>query len=247
MGFITNTLMPSIYIFIKDVRQYYNKPPVITFAFLVPGFIVFLFAMEVAVLCPSKTIPGLIALSIMFSSMTVPQSALGGDRKVGSIDRLIYAPISPFSILLSKTYAGLFFGLSGFIIAIALIVPFAAVPIISPWYTALAALLGSTIFSFLGTLIAAVFEITQSMAIANTLRFLMIFLCGVFIPVYFLPWYLQPISLSLPLTYVTELFRYGLFGMYDVVDPISSLIISIIFTVALGIVTVRVLDRELIP
>ena len=247
MGLISNTLRPSIYVFLKDVRQYYNKPPVITFAFLLPGFLVFLFAMEVAVLCPSKTIPGLLALSIMFSSMTVPQSALGGDRKVKSIDRLIYSPITPTSILLSKTYAGLFFGLSGFLVAIGLIIPFATIPIISPLYTILAAILGSIIFSFVGTLIASIFEITQSMAIANTLRFLMLFLCGVFIPVYFLPWYLQPISFSLPLTYVAELFRYGLYGMYDVVDPVTSLAISIIFTITLWIVTIRVLDRELIP
>ncbi len=242
-----NTLLPSIYIFLKDVKQYYNKPPVLTFAFLVPGMIVALFAMEIAVLCPSKTIPGLLSLSLMFSSMTVPQSALGGDRKVGSIERLIYAPITPLSILLSKTYAGLLFGFSGFIIAVLLILPFSAVPIVSPIYTLLAAVIGSIIFSFLGIIIATLFEITQSMAIANTLRFLMIFLCGVFIPVYFLPIYLLPLSLSLPLTYITELMRYGLYGMFDYIDPVTSLTISIIYLITLGIVAIRLLEKRLMP
>ncbi len=244
---LRDVLRLSYLIFVKDVRQYYNKPPVITFAFLVPGALVALFAMEVAVLCPSKTIPGLISLGVMFSSMTVPQSALGADRKLGTIDRLVFAPIKPYVILLSKLYAGFLFGVVGASVSILLVLPFASVPLIHPIYVLASVVLGSMIFSLIGVLIAIMFELTESMSVSNALRFLMLFLCGVFIPVYFLPWFLQPISLSLPLTYVAELMRYGLFGMFDFIDPLTSLVVSVIYAFFLLLVTNRLLEKKLMP
>ena len=69
------------------------------------------------------------------------------------------------------------------------------------------------------------------MIIMNILRFAMIFLSGIFISVFMLPWFLQPVSYVLPLTYVVELMRYSFYGIYDVVNPVTSIVALIIILI----------------
>jgi len=87
----------------------------------------------------------------------------------------------------------------------------------------------------MGVLLAfAVRDPAQAMTIFNTIRFPMIFLCDVIIPVSKLPQYLSLISLATPLTYSVEAIRYALVGDYDLVPPqISIPIIFISFFVFL--------------
>ena len=95
----------------------------------------------------------------------------------------------------------------------------------------IAIILGSIVFSLIGSIIALLASIENSMVVMNILRFTMMFLSGIFIPVFMLPWFLQPVSYVSPLTYVVELMRYSFYGIYDVVNPVTSIVALIIILV----------------
>jgi ABC-2 type transport system permease protein len=74
-------------------------------------------------------------------------------------------------------------------------------------------LLGAGVFSLLG-LIASVMvrEVFEAMTLMNFLRFPILFISGVFMPLEALPAWAKPIAMVSPLTYVVELLRFGISG-----------------------------------
>ena len=74
----------------------------------------------------------------------------------------------------------------------------------------------------------AVKDPAQAMTIFNSVRFPMMFLSNMIIPVTKFPPYLTPISFAIPLTYSVEAVRYALLGSYDVIPPQIALTVTII-------------------
>jgi len=74
-------------------------------------------------------------------------------------------------------------------------------------------LLGAGAFLLLG-LIAPVMvrEVFEAMTLMNFLRFPILFISGVFMPVEALPAWVKPVAMVSPLTYVVELLRFGISG-----------------------------------
>jgi len=74
-------------------------------------------------------------------------------------------------------------------------------------------LLSATAFSALGAFVSvAVKEVFEAQTLANFIRFPMMFLGGVFVPVESLPGWLQIVARLLPLTYAVEALRAALSG-----------------------------------
>jgi len=106
--------------------------------------------------------------------------------------------------------------------------------------------LSAFVFSVFGTLVSvAVKEIFDAMTLANFFRFPMIFLCGVFIPVSVLPSFLHPLAYVLPLTYSVDLIRFFITGSYDIVHPVVSVVVLIIYSTVLFYLSVFVLKRRI--
>ncbi|WFO75176.1 ABC transporter permease [Desulfurococcaceae archaeon MEX13E-LK6-19] len=227
----------------KDLRQYYAKPPTISWGILTPAAIVGVLA--IAVSYNWRIIPGLVGLALMFSSSTMAQVCIGIERRFGSFERLLYAPVTLGSIIIAKSLGGIVFGLIGACMSIAIIMVFVKIRIVYMLTFFTAVLLGSIIFSLIGIIAAVVMRIENSMVFMNTLRFLMLFLSGIFIPIYMLPSIVQLVSYALPLTYIVELLRYSMYCRYDLIDPITSLISLVLYTITLTIVTKWIVEKKI--
>jgi ABC-2 type transport system permease protein len=109
----------------------------------------------------------------------------------------------------------------------------------------LALLLSAAAFSALGAFVSvAVKEVFEAQTLANFIRFPMMFLGGVFVPVASMPSGLQVIARALPLTYAVEALRAALAGG-SWADIMLDLVALAAFAVVLFALAVRVLAQRL--
>ena len=106
-------------------------------------------------------------------------------------------------------------------------------------------LLSAAAFSALGAFVSVtVKEVFEAQTLANFIRFPMIFLGGVFVPVASMPPALQVVARFLPLTYGVEALRAAL-GQQTRIQPGLDLLALLAFTVGLFLATARILARRL--
>ena len=208
------SLRGSLVIAEKDARIYYIKPPVIIFGILFPIFFFLAFALGKEVL-PYILVPGLVAMTLFFTSSSVGPLVIPWERTARTYERLLTTPVSLFSLRLGDTLAGLVFGIV--ISSISLIIGFIffGAKVIHPFLLTGGILSSSLCFSCLGTLLSspATKNPSQVMMLSTLIRFPLIFISGIFIPLENLPRWgklLAPIS---PLTYTTDIIRYSLYGV----------------------------------
>ncbi len=217
----------AFYITKKDLKEYYFKPPTISWGIAFP----FVFALAFLLRGWDKLwlAPGLLTLSLFFGSTSMSAASIVFERRTESFERLLLFPISYLGVALGKSLSSFFFGLLSSTATVAIIQIFL---LITPHNLTLLALciLGSALqFSSMGVLLSfAVKDPAQAMTIFNSVRFPMIFLCNVIIPISKLPQYLTPISLAIPLTYSAEAIRYALVGNYDILPPQLSIPLTFI-------------------
>jgi len=220
-------LRGALYIAKKDLKEYYFKPPTISWGIAFP--LVFAFAFLLRGWDKLWLAPGLLTLSLFFGSTSMSAASIVFERRTESFERLLLFPISYLGVALGKSLSSFFFGIFSSIATVAIIQLFLS---ISPHNPALLALciVGSALqFSSMGVLLSfAVKDPAQAMTVFNSIRFPMIFLCNIIIPVSKLPQYLTPISLAIPLTYSVEAIRYALVGGYDIVPPQISVPLTFI-------------------
>ncbi len=200
------------YIALKDMRAYYLKPPNISWGILFPGALILAFAIrtpgDLRVLAP-----GLVTMTALFSATSMEAIVITFERRTGALERLMLAPITLPAMLAGKVLGGILFGLA---ISAVVLVGVTAGFGLAAWRLApafLALLLSTAAFSALGALVSvAVREVFEAQTLANLLRFPMIFLCGVFVPLSRLPAVLQVLARALPLTYAVEAVEAALLG-----------------------------------
>jgi ABC-2 type transport system permease protein len=208
----------------KDMRTYYLKPPAISWGIVFPVAWTLAFYLR----SPGdfeELVPGLIAMTILFSTTAAEAVVINFEMRLGSLERLLLAPVSPRAVLLGKVLGGFLFGLlmtsvvtAGTVIGLDL----------RPDLTALipVAVISLLVFSSMGALFSVGFkEVFEAQTFLNLPRFLMVFLCGVVYPISAMPSPLQFVSQILPLTYTVE----GLRGAFSVVSS-SPLIASFVLT-----------------
>ncbi len=209
---LVDDLRGMFYIALKDLRAYYFKPPNISWGILFP----FAFVLAFAIRNPGETrelVPGLLGLTILFGTSSMDAIVIVFERRIGSLERLMLAPIKLPALLAGKLLGGMTFGLT--VTAAVLVVALAAFGIGGVnWLLLLLALLFSAAaFSALGAFVSvAVREVFEAQTLANFIRFPMMFLGGVFVPVAAMPPGLQAVARLLPLTYSVEAFRAALDG-----------------------------------
>jgi len=207
---LVDDLRGIFYIALKDLRAYYFKPPNISWGILFP----FAFILAFAIRDPGdlrSLVPGLLALTILFGTSSMEAIVIVFERRIGSLERLLLAPVRLPALLAGKLLGGMTFGLTvtSVVLVISLVI-FGAGEV--NWLMlVLALLLSSLAFSALGAFVSvAVREIFEAQTLANFIRFPMMFLGGVFVPVTSLPVWLQVIARLLPLTYAVEALRASL-------------------------------------
>ncbi len=200
------------YLALKDLRAYYFKPPNISWGILFP----FAFILAFAIRDPGNIralVPGLLALTILFGTSSMEAIVIVFERRIGSLERLLLAPIRLPALLAGKLLGGMVFGLTvALVVLVIALVVFGAGGV--NWLLLLLGLLlSAAAFSSLGALVSvAAKEVFEAQTLANFIRFPMMFLGGVFVPVASLPVGLQIVARALPLTYAVETLRTALSG-----------------------------------
>ena len=209
---LVDDLRGMYYIALKDLRAYYLKPPNVSWGILFP----FAFVLAFIIRNPGdfrSLIPGLIALTLLFSTTSMEAIVITFERRIGSLERLFLSPIRMPAILGGKLLGGMVFGLGISIIVSVIAILLFPVNGIQWFMFFLAILFSAASCAALGAFVSvAVKEVFEAQTLANFVRFPMMFLGGVFIPVDSLPAWLQVVARCLPLTYSVEAIRTSIFG-----------------------------------
>ena len=191
------------YIMLKDMKTYYLKPPAVSWGIIFPVAWILAFYLR----NPQdfeQLLPGLIALTALFSTTAAEAVVINLELRLRSLERLLLAPISLPAVLLGKVLGGVIFGLI-MTAAVTLGSMLIFEPQVNLLYLALILLPSLLVFSSLGALLCVlVKEVFEAQTLLNFPRFLMIFLCGVVYPVLAMPCVLRHIAYLLPLTYTVD-------------------------------------------
>ena len=197
----------------KDITIYYFKPNIIVIGALFPLFMFLAFAAGNSA-GPSVMIPGLIAITILFSSSSIEPVSIPIERRMKTFDRLVSAPISMHAIILGESLSGFLYSIGiAFVPLVAGLLIFGT-PVTNFLVLITGILLTSFCFATMGTLFAA--YPTESpgdiMSMLNLVRLPLIFISGVFIPIESIPAIGQVAAYFSPLTYGNDLIQSAYHG-----------------------------------
>lgn len=198
----------------KDIRIYYAKPPVLMWGVIMP-FFMFL-SWSVGRNKPTGAlIPSLVAITVFFTSSSIGPVIIPWEKGMRTFERLLAAPVSLTAVLLGKTLAGLIFG-----IAVALI------PLIVGWIVlgaqvtglltlGLTLLFAAGAFSSLGVLFSTMpgRDVGSVMVPATLIRWPLLFISGLFIPLGDLGEWGRVVSFISPLTFANDALNGAMGGM----------------------------------
>jgi ABC-2 type transport system permease protein len=222
------------YIALKDMRTYYLKPPSVSWGIVFPTAWILAFYLR----NPQnfeQLVPGLIAMTILFSTTAAEAVVINFELRIGSLERLLLAPISLPAVLLGKVIGGTIFGVMMTMVVTVGSVLGLGLFQVNLVYLALIIIPSLLVFSSLGALLCVlVKEVFEAQTLLNLPRFLMIFLSGVVYPVSAMPIVLQYIAYLLPLTYTVDGLRQSFstsrdtFVLFDVLALVGFFILFVL-------------------
>lgn len=167
------------------------------------------------------------------------------ERRIGSLERLLLAPVRLPALLAGKLLGGMTFGLTVTLVVLAIALGVFGTGGINWLMLLMALLLSAAAFSALGAFVSvAVREVFEAQTLANFIRFPMMFLGGVFVPVASMPVWLQIIARLLPLTYSVEALRTALSGGTWATAALDLAVLAA-FSLGLFLLAVYILARRL--
>jgi len=228
----------------KDMKIYYSKGPVVLMGVMFPAFMFLAFAFG-RNMAPVSLMPGLIAISVFFTCSAIAPITMPWETQARTLERLVSSPIATWTILLGDMLASM---LTGIIISIVPIIIALAVgtTIVNPLMLLVAIILGSVCFATASLIISSppASAPQYSQMISSFVKFPLIFISGVFVPLSELPGFARGICFISPLTYFTDLTRYTTGG--ENYFPVASDLLAIIgFTVASWVIAVKLHNRTL--
>jgi ABC-2 type transport system permease protein len=208
-----NQLKRSLGIAKKDIRIYYQKGPVITFGLLMPLFLFLAFLIGNRDLSTIFLVSGLIGMTLFFTATAVSPIIAPWEAQLQTLERLISAPISITTLILGDVLASFVFGIGITLVPVALGLVL-GVNIVHPLILILGIILAGACFSCFGLLLSVPPTNAPSniMMISSLVRFPLVFISGIFIPLNTMPSWGKIIASLSPLTYFTDLTRYSLNG-----------------------------------
>jgi len=241
---LIDDLRCMIAIVLKDLRAYYFKPPNISWGMIFP----FAFLLAFVIRNPGDTealVPGLLGLTLLFGTTSMEAIVITFERRIGALERLLLAPMRLSALLAGKLLGGVIFGMITATVTLGIGALAFGVETVRWALLVSAMLMSAAAFSAVGVLVSVlVNEVFEAQTLANGLRFPMIFLGGVFVPVSALPDPLPVVARFFPLTYGVEALRFALGGAGSPARSLMDLGVLAAFTVVLFVVSVRVLARR---
>lgn len=229
---------------VKDMKVYYLRPGMIMFGFLMPFFMFFSFSVR-REMGAEQGIARLLALTTFFTAAAAGPFIIPLERRLGTYDRLLAAPMSLLTLLLGKTAVGAFFaiGVSAFALAAGVVV-FGAT-IAQPWLLIAGILLASFSFSALGLIFGSIPTRNPGdvMMPSTLLRWGLLFVSGVFIPLSEMSPVAQAVAYLSPLTYAQDLMNHAMMGI-GLLSPWLDLAVLLVTGVLFLIPSIKMHQRS---
>ena len=214
-------------ILLKDMRNYYLKPPNVSWGIIFPiAWTLMFFLKSHTAIDVRDILPGVMSLSILFGSTSMLAVTITFERRSRSFERLLLAPINLNILMLAKTTGAIVFGILNAFVPV-IIAAFMTDLSGTDWFSVVSSVFLIAVTStFLGLFIAvSVSEVFEAQTFSNFFRFPMVFLCGLFIPIAELPSVMRPLSYSLPLTYGADILKTAISGNGYIWPGLSFLIL----------------------
>jgi ABC-2 type transport system permease protein len=233
----------------KDIRIYYAKGPVVIFGLFMPLFLFLAFAAGNRGLSMPFLISGLLAMTIFFTATAVSPVIQPWEAQARTLERLIATPVTMKTLIAGDMFASVIFGIGIAVVPIGIGVIFGIIPL-HPFILAAGIILASICFSALGLLLSTPATNVPSniMMLSSLLKFPLIFISGVFIPVEQLPFAGQVLAICSPLTYFTDIARYCIMGteIFPLFVNFAALaVFSVLFTAVAIRLHARTVSRRI--
>ncbi len=195
----------------KDVRVYYLQAPMIMWGLIMPFFIFFSFSVKrnLGIQC---SMANLLALTTFFTASSSGPVIIPLERRERTYDRLMTAPMSLWTLILGKTIVGMIFSVAASVIPLLIGVVCLGGRVDQLPLAALGILLSTTTFAAFGLLFASLpaQSVGTIMMPSTLLRWPLLFISGVFIPLTDMAPWTRAISYLSPLTYGQDLMHHAL-------------------------------------
>ncbi|MFW5983287.1 MAG: ABC transporter permease [bacterium] len=198
----------------KDMRNYYLKPPNISWGIIFPfAWMLMMFIRTETTFNIDEVFPGIVGMSILFGTTSMLAVTITFERKSRSFERLLLAPVSIRLLIMAKIAGAILFGIFNSIVPVLFSVLYFKATIVNWTMLTVGIVLLSIISTLLGLFISvSAKEVFEAQTYSNFFRFPMIFLCGLFVPIVSLPVFVQPLSYILPVTYGVDILRFSISG-----------------------------------
>jgi len=233
----------------KDIRIYYFKGPVLIFGIFMPVFLFLAFFMGSRQLPLSFLISGLVGMTLFFTATAVSPAIFPWEGSAKTLERLASCPVTIEAIVFGDMIASLLFGIGITLITVGIGIAL-GLPLIHGITLSAAILLAACCFSAIGMLLAVPPTNVPSniMMLSSLIKFPLVFISGIFIPLEQMPFWGLVLGGCSPLTYFTDLVRYSFTGAhyFPVLTDIGALaFFTVVFTFGTMYLHKRTMPRRM--
>ncbi len=232
---LTDEVTQAWTVAIKDIKVYYLKPGMIMFGLMMPFFMFFSFSVK-REMAAAQGVARLLALTTFFTAASTGPFIIPLERRLGTYDRLLAAPMSLLSLLLGKIAVGAFFAIAVSLVSLVVGVAIFGATVVSPGFLVAGVIIGSFSFSTLGLIFGSIpTRNPGDVQMPSTLlRWGLLFISGIFVPLTEMGAVARTVAYLSPLTYAQDLMNHavlnaGLFNPW--LDVIVLLLGCVVFLI----------------
>jgi ABC-2 type transport system permease protein len=220
----------------KNVKIYYLKGPVMVFGLIFPLFLALAYVIGRNIPL-EEVLPGLIGMTTFFTATSVGPSIVPWETRSKTLERLLCCPVALWTIIGGDMISSFIFGFIISVIPLTLTLILGIQPL-NFIVLILGLIIANLCFAALSVLLSA-YPPTDipatTMMLSSLVKFPLVFISGVFIPVEQLPEWGRAIASISPLTYFTDMVRQLFInkGFYPLaVDFLTLIAFTIVFVFA---------------
>ncbi len=240
---LKDELAQALTVAVKDMRVYYLQPGMIMFGFLMPFFMFFSFSVR-REMAATQGLANLLALSVFFTAGAAGPFIIPTERRIGTYDRLLAAPMSLFTLLMGKIAVGALFAIAVSVVALSASTLLYGATVAQPGLLIAGVILGAFTFSSLGLVFGSIPTSNPGdvQMPSTLLRWGLLFISGVFIPLSEMAPAARYLAYLSPLTYAQDLMNHAVVGK-GLINPWIDLIVLAVSAGVFIIPSIRLHQR----